>query len=172
MASVSDLRLGALGLMALALAGWSGWSQPLPGPGPGMATAARVRAWLPVDWKPSDGMADAAILAQRNTWGWPEGARATGGQAPAPGGASQASPPPVPTGPWRIVATADWGEGLAAVVQTQMPGTQRPLFIFCRPGEALPDGRIVVRVEPDRVEARRAGVTGEKSAIFLFQPRR
>ena len=171
MASVADLRLGALGLVALALAGWSGWSRPLPGPG--MATAARAGAWTPIDWKLSDGVADARLLAQRNTWAWADGGRtvAAGGGAAQPGAASPILTP-AQSGPWRVVGTADWGEGLAAIVQTQPPGTPKPQFVFRRPGEALPDGRLVVRVEPSRIEARRPGAAGEEPAIFLFRPPR
>lgn len=68
MASASDIRLGVLAVAALALAGWSGWSRPLPGAG--VAAAVRAGAWAPIDWKLSDGAADARLLAQRNTWGW------------------------------------------------------------------------------------------------------
>lgn len=163
--NASDLRLGALGLLALALAAVSGWSRPLPGPG--VAAAARAQAWAPVDWKPSDGAANARLLAQRNTWGW---AAAPGAPVTTPG----APPPlatPAQTGPWRIVGTADWGQGMAAIVQTQPPGTPRPQFVFRRPGENLPDGRVVVRVDPARVEARRPGAEGEAGQIFLFRPR-
>ena len=166
MANASDLRLGALGLLALGLAGWSGWSRPLPGPT--VAAAARIAAWAPIDWKPADGAADARLLAQRNTWGWSDGR----GGTTAPGGPAAALLTAAQSGPWRIVATADWGEGLAAIVQTQPPGTPKPQFVFRRPGENLPDGRVVIRVEPARVEARRPGATSEESAIFLFQPQR
>jgi hypothetical protein len=82
-----------------------------------------------------------------------------------------AAAPPVPVGPWRIVGTADWGEGPAAIIQTQPPGAQRPQFLFRRAGENLPDGRVVVRVEPARIEARRPD-SGEQSAIRLFAPQR
>ena len=171
MASAADLRLGGLGLVALALAGWSGWSRPLPGPG--VAAAARAGAWTAIDWKPSDGVADARLLAQRNTWGWSEGGRAATAGGGAQPGAPQAVLTPAQSGPWRVVGTADWGEGLAAIVQTQPPGTPRPQFVFRRPGEALPDGRLVVRVEPSRIEARRPGAAAsEEPAIFLFRPPR
>lgn len=82
MASASDIRLGALGLAALALAGWSGWSRPLPGAA--VAAAARAGIWTPVDWKPSDGVADARLLAQRNSWGWADAARAAAPARPSP----------------------------------------------------------------------------------------
>jgi hypothetical protein len=162
--NASDLRLGALGLVALVLAGISGWSRALPGPG--VAAAARAQAWAPIDWKPSDGAANARLLAQRNTWGGPA-PRAIGVATtlPQPGAAA----PPAQTGPWRIVGTADWGEGLAAIVQTQPPGAQKPQFVFRRAGENLPDGRVVVRVDPGGVEARQG--TGEPTRIFLFRPR-
>jgi hypothetical protein len=166
--NASDLRLGALGLLALALAAISGWSRPLPGPG--VAAAARAQAWTPIDWKPSDGAANARLLAQRNTWGWSD-ARPAGPAGPAVPGA----PPPVATpaqiGPWRIVGTADWGQGMAAIIQTQPPGTPRPQFVFRRAGENLPDGRVVIRVDPAKVEARRPGAEGEAAQIFLFRPR-
>jgi len=164
--NASDLRLGALGLVALVLAGVSGWSRPLPGPG--VAASARNPAWAPVDWKPSDGAANARLLAQRNTWGWtgqaPMGVATTLPNQPA-------QPAAAPTGPWRIVGTADWGEGMAAIVQTQPPGSPKPQFLFRKPGENLPDGRVVVRVEPSRVEARSASGGGGAAEIFLFRPR-
>ena len=172
MASASDLRLGALGLVALALAGWSGWSRPIQGPG--VTAAARASAWAPLDWKPSNGSADAQLLAQRNTWGWSEAGRPGGlAAAPAQPGAPSASlPTPAQTGPWRIVGTADWGEGLAAIVQVQPPGAPKPQIVFRRPGEALPDSRIVTRVEPSRIDARRPGADTDEPAIRLFQPQR
>jgi hypothetical protein len=169
MANVSDWRLAALGLAALLLAGWSGWSRPLPSPSVGLAQ--RPPAWTAIEWKPSDSAADAKLLAQRNTWGWSQARPA----APLPPGAvappQVAAAPPAPVGPWRIVGTADWGQGPAAIIQTQPPGTPKPQFIFRRAGEALPDGRVVVRVEPARVEARRPD-SGEQSAIRLFVPQR
>jgi hypothetical protein len=168
MASASDIRLGVLAAAALALAGWSGWSRPLPGAT--VAAAARSGAWVAIDWKPSDGVADAKLLAQRNTWGWSDPARAAGGGGPAqPGAAPQAALlTPAQTGPWRIVGTADWGEGLAAIVQTQPPGTPKVQYVFRLPGETLPDGRTVTRVEPARVNASRPGSTAEEPAIVLF----
>ncbi len=168
MASASDLRLGVLAVAVLALAGWSGWSRPLPGAT--VAAAARAGAWVPIDWKPSDGAADARLLVQRNTWGWSDPARAPGAAAGAaqPGGAPAALLTPAQTGPWRIVGTADWGEGLAAIVQAQPPGTPRPSYVFRRPGETLPDGRTVTRIEPARVDARRPGSTADEPAIVLY----
>jgi len=166
MASASDIRLGALGLAALVLAGWSGWSRPLPGAT--VVAAARAGIWTPIDWKPSDGVADARLLAQRNSWGWADAARAAAAPGQAPPGAAPALLPPAQTGPWRIVGTADWGEGRAAIVQTQPPGTPRPSYVFRRPGEALPDGRTVTKVEPARVDARRPGSTTDEPAIVLF----
>jgi len=169
MASAADLRLGALGLAAILLAGWSGWSRPLPGAGVG--AAVRAPAWTPVDWKPADGAADARLLAQRNTWGWSAAARPAAALPPGQVAAAPAAPA-APVGPWRIVGTADWGEGPAAIVQTQPPGTPKPKILFRRAGESLPDGRVVTRVEPSLVEVRRPGAEGEQPAIRLFQPQR
>ena len=168
MVGASDIRLSVLAVAALALAGWSGWSRPLPGAA--VAAAARAGVWAAVDWKPSDGAADARLLAQRNTWGWSDPARPAGGPA-QPGAAPAALLTPAQTGPWRIVGTADWGEGLAAIVQAQPPGTPRPQYVFRRPGEILPDGRTVTRVAPSRVDARRPGSTTDEPAIVLFRPR-
>lgn len=167
--NAADLRLGTLGLVALVLAGVSGWSRSLPGPG--VLAAARSQAWMPVDWKPSDAAAHAQLLAQRNTWGWTP-PMAIGVATTLPQAGAGAAPPPAPIGPWRVVGTADWGEGLAAIVQTQPPGNPRPQFLFRRPGETLPDGRVVVRVDPTAVEARRPGAEGEAGQIFLFRPQR
>jgi hypothetical protein len=164
-----DLRLGTLGLLALALAGWSGWSRPTPSAE--VAVAARGTAWAAIDWKPADVAAAAQLLAQRNTWGWADGRGGGSGPGPAAPGAGPARPPtPVETGPWRVVGTADWGEGLAAIVQTQPPGTPRPQFVFRRPGESLPDGRVVVSVDPARIEVQRPGGSGAETAILLFRP--
>lgn len=171
MAGAADLRLGALGLAALLLAGWSGWSRPLPSAGVG--AAARAPAWTQIDWKPADGAADARLLAQRNTWGWSAPARPTAAAPPVPGQVAAApAAPAAPVGPWRIVGTADWGEGPAAIVQTHPPGAPQPQFLFRRAGESLPDGRVVTRVEPSRIEVRRPGAEGEPAAIRLFQPQR
>jgi len=164
--NTSDLRLGALGVVALVLAVISGWSRPLPGAG--VAAAARAQAWVPIEWKPSDAAANARLLAQRNTWGW-TAPQAIGLATAQPQAAPAATP--AQTGPWRIVGTADWGEGLAAIVQTQPPGAPRPQFVLRRPGENLPDGRVVVRVDPSRIEARRPGAEGESAQIYLFRPR-
>lgn len=169
MVAPADLRLGALGLLAVVLAAFGGWSRPAPQPGVGQA--ARAAAWAPIDWKPSDGTADARLLAQRNTWGW-----STGGPGAAPGAPGQAAaasaPTPAQTGPWRVVGTAEWdGNTLAAIVQIQPPGAPRPQYLFRRAGESLPDGRVVTRVEPAKVEVRRPGEAAEKSEILLFRPR-
>lgn len=169
MASASDWRLLALGVAAVLLAGWSGWSRPLPSPGVGLA--ARAPAWTSIEWKPPDNEANAKLLAQRNTWGWAHATAPAAGPAPPGAVAAPAqTAPAAPVGPWRIVGTADWGEGPAAIIQTQPPGAPKPQFIFRRAGESLPDGRVVVRVDPARVEARRPG--GEQSAIRLFAPQK
>lgn len=166
----ADLRLGGLALLALALAAYGGWSRA--GPDPLVGAAARGGAWQPIDWSPGDAAADAAVLTMRNVWGWsaPPGAPAQAAAAPGPAPVLA----PAQTGPWRIVGTADWGQGLAAIIQTQPPGTPKPAFIFRRAGESLPDGRVVVRVEPSRVAALPAGAAAgsEEQAIRLFQPQR
>lgn len=128
--SSDDLRLGALGLLALALAAILGWSRPLPEPG--VAVAARKQLWTPLDWAPSDGLAAARFLAQSNTFGRPDMRAGVAAGVPE-SSRSTTVPMPAQIGPWRIVGTADWGEGLSAIVQMQPPGTPRPKFLFLRP---------------------------------------